>query len=143
MKTITNIILATLVFTSIACDQQPAKIHIREGIRSDDLGNNIVTRPISYAFSWLIGEGIEIDKAVMARNDSGFLELDIKGHNRSYSAKRFRYKITWLDKNGLTIETKTSTWLPASAMGKSPFSIKAVAPRKEAVDCTLDTKKWE
>ncbi|MBN1804433.1 MAG: YcfL family protein [Sedimentisphaerales bacterium] len=143
MKTITNILPAILLFTSIACNQQPAKIHIKEGIRSDDLGNNIVTRPISYAFSWLIGEGVEIDKAVMARNDEGFLELDINGHNRSYGTKRFKYKITWLDKDGLTIETKTSTWLPVSAAGKSAFSIKAVAPRKEAVEFTLDTKNWE
>jgi hypothetical protein len=51
MKVITNILLATLVFTFAACDQQPNKINIREGIRSDDLANNIVTRPVAYAFS--------------------------------------------------------------------------------------------
>ena len=143
MKTITNILLAAIVFTLAACDQQPAKIHIREGIRSDDLVNNIVTRPIVYAFSALIGEGIEIDKAVLGRNDSGFLELNINGHNRSVNTKRFKYKIEWLDKDGLMIQTKTSTWLPASATGKASFSIKAVAPRKEAVDFRMDTKKWE
>lgn len=143
MKTITNILLAAFVFTFIACDQQPAKMNIREGIRSDDLGNNIVTRPVVYAFSALIGEGIEIDEAILARNDTGYLELNINGHNRSYSTKRFRYKIEWLDANGLMIQTKTSTWLPASATGKSSFSLKAVAPRQEAVDFRMDTKKWE
>jgi uncharacterized protein YcfL len=122
MKTITNILLISIVFSFAACDQQPAKINIREGIRSDDLGNNIVTRPVVYAFSALIGEGIEIDEAVLGRNDTGYLELNINGHNRSYSTKRFRYKIEWLDKNGLMIQTKTSTWLPASATGKSSFS---------------------
>jgi len=143
MKTITNILLISLLFSFAACDQPPAKINIREGIRSDDLGNNIVTRPVVYAFSALIGEGIEIDEAVLGRNDTGYLELNINGHNRSYSTKRFRYKIEWLDKNGLMIQTKTSTWLPASATGKSAFSLKAVAPRKEAVDFRMDTKKWE
>ncbi|MHC4104942.1 MAG: DUF1425 domain-containing protein [Planctomycetota bacterium] len=143
MKTITNILLAALVFTFVACDQQPAQIHVREGIRSDDLGNNIVTRPVVQFFSALIGEGIEIDEAILARNDTGFLELNINGHNRSYNTKRFRYKIEWLDANGLMIQTKTSTWLPASAMGKSSFSLKAVAPREKAVDFRMDTKKWE
>jgi uncharacterized protein YcfL len=143
MKTITNILLVALVLSFAACDQQPSKIHIREGIRSDDLGNNIVTRPVVYAFSALIGEGIEIDEAILGRNDTGYLELNINGHNRSYSTKRFRYKIEWLDKNGLMIQTKTSTWLPASATGKSSFSLKAVAPRVEAVDFRMDTKKWE
>ena len=143
MKTITNILLVVLAFTFTACDQQPAQIHVREGIGSDDLVSNIVTRPVAYAFSALIGERIEIDNAVTMRNDAGFLELHINGHNRSYDTKRFRYRIEWLDANGLMIQTKTSTWLPQSAMGKSSFSLKAVAPRVEAVDFRMDTKKWE
>ncbi|HUU18665.1 MAG TPA: YcfL family protein [Sedimentisphaerales bacterium] len=143
MKTITNILLVALAFTFTACDQPAEKINIREGIRSDDLSSNIVTRPVAYAFSALIGEGIEIDEAILMNNDSGFLELNINGHNRSYNTKRFRYKIEWLDANGLMIQTKTSTWLPASATGKSSFSLKAVAPRVEAVDFRMDTKKWE
>ena len=143
MKTITNILLLFLAFTLTACDQQPAKIHVREGIKSDDLASNIVTSPVAHAFSALIGEGIEIDEAILAKNDTGFLELNINGHNRSYNTKRFRYKIEWLDANGLMIQTKTSTWLPASATGKSSFSLKAVAPRVEAVNFRMDTKKWE
>jgi uncharacterized protein YcfL len=143
MKIIINILLLVLAFTLTACDQQPAKIHVREGIRSDNLASNIVTRPVAYAFSALIGEGIEIDDAILMKNDSGFLELNINGHNRSYNTKRFRYRVEWLDANGLMIQTKTSTWLPASAMGKSSFSLKAVAPRVEAVDFRMDTKKWE
>ena len=143
MKAITNILLVALAFTFTACDQPTEKIHIREEIRSDDLASNIVTRPVAYAFSALIGEGIEIDEAILMNNDSGFLELNINGHNRSYNTKRFRYKIEWLDANGLMIQTKTSTWLPQSAMGKSSFSLKAVAPRVEAVDFRMDTKKWE
>ncbi|MFH1883270.1 MAG: YcfL family protein [Planctomycetota bacterium] len=143
MKTITNILLVALAFTFTACDQPTEKIHIREGIGSDDLASNIVTRPVAYAFSALIGEGIEIDEAILMNNDSGFLELNINGHNRSYNTKRFRYKIEWLDANGLMIQTKTSTWLPGSATGKSSFSLKAVAPRVEAVDFRMDTKKWE
>jgi len=143
MKAITNILLVALAFTFTACDQPTEKIHIREEIRSDDLASNIVTRPVAYAFSALIGEGIEIDEAILMNNDSGFLELNINGHNRSYNTKRFRYKIEWLDANGLMIQTKTSTWLPASATGKSSFSLKAVAPRVEAVDFRMDTRKWE
>lgn len=143
MKTITNILLVALAFTFTACDQQPAQIHVREGIGSDTLGSNIVTRPVAHFFSALIGEGIEIDEAILARNDTGFLELNINGHNRSYNTRRFRYRIEWLDANGLMIQTKTSTWLPASATGKSSFSLKAVAPRVEAVQFRMDTKKWE
>ena len=142
MKVIKLLLLLTaLVITG--CKSQDSRIHLREGVKSDSLVNNIVTRPVAAAFSALIGEGLEIDQAITKRSEAGFLELYIDGHNRSYSTRRFRYRVEWLDESGMKIETKTSVWLPASAMGKSPFSLKVVAPRVEAVNFRMDTKKWE
>ncbi len=120
-----------------------SQIHVREGVGSDTLGSNIVTKPVAHAFSALMGEGIEVTEAVTRRNDAGFLELFITGLNESYNTKRFRYRVEWLDADGLLIETKTTTWLPMSAMGKSSFRFKAVAPRTNAVDFRMDTRKWE
>lgn len=144
MKTITNILLFVIAVVIIGCfEQHDSRIHLREDIRSDSLADNIVTRPVAYVFSALIGEGIEITEAITRRNDAGLLELHVNGHNRSYQTRRFRYRVEWLDEDGLLIQSKTSVWLPASAMGKSPFSLKAVAPRPEAVNFRMDTKKWE
>jgi len=98
---------------------------------------------VAHAFSALVGDGIEITQAVTRRNDAGMLELQVDGYNSSYKTKRFRYRVEWLDEQGMLIQTKTSVWLPASAMGKSPFSLKAVAPRTEAVNFRMDTRKWE
>ena len=144
MKTITNILLLVVAVVITGCnEQQDSRIHLREGVRSDSLAGNIVTRPVAHAFSALIGEGIEITEAVTKRNDAGFLELHVNGHNRSFQTKRFRYRVEWLDEDGLLIQTKTSVWLRTSAMGKSPFSFKVVAPTPEAVNFRMDTKKWE
>ncbi len=133
-----------LIVIGSGCQKQgDSRIHVREGIASDTLGSNIVTRPVVQAFSDLIGEGIGVTQAVTRRNDAGFLELYINGHNKSYRTKRFRYRVEWLDADGLIIETKTSVWLPMSAMGDSPFSFKVVAPRTNAVDFRMDTRKWE
>ena len=144
MKTITNILLFAAVLALISCNEQrDSRIHLREEIRSDTLGDNIVTRPVAHAFSALIGEGIEITQAVTRRNRAGFLELHINGFNRSQFTKKFKYRVEWLDENGLLIQSKTSVWLPASAMGKSPFSLKAVAPTPKAVNFRMDTRKWE
>ena len=142
MKTITNIMLFVIAVMITGCHEHDSRIHLREAVGSDSLIDNIVTRPVAYAFSALIGEGIEITEAVMKRNDAGFLELHVNGFNRSYKTRRFRYRVEWLDENGLLIQTKTSVWLPMSAMGKSPFSFKVVAPRPEAVNFRMDTKKW-
>ena len=143
MKKLGFVLIALIVFSSGCQKQNDSRIHVREGVASDTLGSNIVTRPVVHAFSDLIGEGIEVTQAVTRRNDAGFLELYVNGHNKSYKTKRFRYRVEWLDADGLIIETKTSVWLPRSAMGDSPFSIKAVAPRVQAVDFRMDTRKWE
>ncbi|MFH1718365.1 MAG: YcfL family protein [Planctomycetota bacterium] len=136
-------LLMLMVLASGCYKPKDDRIHVREGIRSDSLDNNIVTRPVAHAFSGLIGEGLEITEAVTRKNDAGFLELYVSGLNTSYNTKRFRYRVEWLDTDGLIVGTKTSTWLPMSAMGKSPFSFKVVAPRTNAVNFRMDTRKWE
>ncbi len=143
MKKLEFVLIVLIVFASGCQKQNDSRIHVREGVASDTLGSNIVTRPVVHAFSALIGEGIEVTQAVTRRNDAGFLELYVNGHNKSFGTKRFRYRVEWLDEDGLMIETKTSVWLPFSAMGKSPFTIKAVAPRPQAVNFRMDTRKWE
>ncbi len=143
MKTITNILLLAAALVLISCNEQPQQIHLRTEVRSDDLGNNIVTRPVAFAFSALIGEGIEVTQAVTKRNDAGLLELYVNGFNRSQFTKKFQYRVEWLDQDGQVIQTKTSVWQRMSAMGKSPFSFKVVAPRPEAVNFRMDTRKWD
>ena len=143
MKTITNILLFGIAVMITGCHEHDSRIHLRSEVKSDSLIDNIVTRPVAYAFSALIGEGIEITEAVTRRNNAGFLELHVNGYNRSYQTRRFKYRVEWLDEDGLLIQTKTSVWLRTSAMGKSPFSFKVVAPTPKAVNFRMDTKKWE
>lgn len=143
MKQIGFILIVWTLLISGCSRQNDSRIHVREGVGSDTLGSNIVTRPVAHAFSALIGERIEVTEAVTRRNDAGFLELYVSGVNKSYDTKRFRYRVEWLDADGLLIETKTSTWLPMSATGKAPFSFKVTAPRTNAVDFRMDTRKWE
>jgi len=137
-------LLMVLVFAGVSCyEPYDERIHVREKIRSDSLGSNIVTRPVAHAFSALVGEGLEIKRAVTRRNNAGTLELHVEGYNHSFNTKRFRYRVEWLDSDGLLVSTKTSVWLRMSAMGKSPFSFKVVSPRPEAVNFRMDTRKWE
>jgi uncharacterized protein YcfL len=114
---------------------------MQEGVASDNLGSNIVTRPVVHAFSALIGEGIEVKQAVKMVNQDGFMVLEVSGYNRSFDRRVFEYKVEWLDSAGMVIDSTTSKWMQTSAMGKSPFTIKAVAPRKNAVDFRMNTRK--
>lgn len=144
MKIITNMVFLLMVFAVFGCHERTdPRIHLGQGVKSDSLADNIVTRPVVDAFSALTGQGIEIDQAITRRNEAGFLELHVNGYNRSRKTRPFRYKVEWLDESGVVIETKTSVWLPTSAAAQSPFSIKAVAPRTEAVNFRMNTRKWE
>ena len=143
MKKLGFVLIGLIVFSSGCYKHNEPRVILREDVGSDTAASNIVTEPIQRAFSALIGEGIEITNAVTRRNDAGFIELYVNGRNASYNTKRFRYKVEWLDADGIMIETKTSVWLQYSAMGKSPFTIKAVAPRPQAVNFGMDTRTWE
>ena len=140
------ILCVMLMLFGVGCGPKSSddRVHMLSGLSGDSLGNNIITKPIRGVFEWLTGAGIVIDNAIMNRdNNAGLLQIFITGHNKSSKTKRFRYKVEWLDADGLVIETRTSVWQPMSAMGKSGFQIKSVAPRAEAVNFRMDTRKWE
>jgi len=140
------ILCVTLMLFGVGCGPKSAdqRVHVRSGLSGSSLGNNIVTKPIRGVFEWLAGAGIVVDEAVMNRNNgAGLPQLFITGHNTSSKTKRFRYKVEWLDADGLVIGTRASVWQPMSAMGKSGFQIKSVSPRPEAVNFRMDTRKWE
>ncbi|MFA5251356.1 MAG: YcfL family protein [Phycisphaerae bacterium] len=144
MKTITTILLFAVALAFASCNEPPgSKIHLRADVKNDDLVDNIVTRPVAYAFSALINEGIAVDQAVLRRTKGGVLELNVNGHNNSQFTRKFQYRVEWLDQDGVLIQTKTSVWQRMSAMGKSTFSFKVVAPKPEAVNFRMDTRKWE
>jgi hypothetical protein len=141
MRLAISILLLGVAVGMWGCRQEDKRINMAADVKSDNLLVNIVTKPVIYAFSWVIGEGVEIDRAVTYVNKDGFLQLDIAGHNRAFNTIRFEYKVEWLDKDGIVIDTTTSKWLTWSAAARAPFAMKAVAPRTTAVDFRMNTRK--
>lgn len=142
MKTITNILLFVIAVIAIGCSEPcDSRINMGNEVQSDNLVSNYVTRPIGAAVSALMGEGIDIKDVKMFRNESGFLEVHIYGYNRVVGTKRFEYKVDWIDCQGLLIDSKASTWLPMSALGKSSVTFNAVATSPDAVDFRVNTRK--
>jgi uncharacterized protein YcfL len=140
MRLALNILLLGVAVGLLGC-QEDKRINMAADVKSDNALVNIVTKPVIHAFSWVIGEGVEIDRAVTYVNKDGFLQLEIAGHNRAFNPIRFEYKVEWLDKDGIVVDTTTSKWLQTSAAAKAPFAIKAVAPRTTAVDFRMNTRK--
>ena len=141
MRLMLYTLLCLIAMSSLACQPQEKGVMLQEGVGSDTLVSNIVTKPVLYAFSVLIGEQIEVKQAVTFVNKDGFMQLDVSGYNKSFDTKRFEYKVEWLDKNGMVIDSATNKWMMTSAAGRSPFTIKAVAPRTDAVDFRMNTRK--
>lgn len=136
------VVVIGMVFLA-GCASQPSdpRINMGKGVGGDTAGDNILMRPFGMVISALLGEGIEITDVIEARTPEGFLDVQMRGYNKAYGAKRFEYRVEWLDAAGMTIPTKTSVWIPVSAIGKSEVSFRFIAPRKEAVDFRLNTRK--
>ena len=142
MKTILKILLIVIAVALVGCYKATdERVNVRPGIRSGDLGTNTITRPFKTALSALVGEGIEIKDVKLFKNEAGFLEVQVTGYNAAMYTKRFEYKVEWLDANGIVLETKTSTWLPVSVTAKAVFAFKAVAPRRQAENFRVITRK--
>ncbi|MGD0571722.1 MAG: YcfL family protein [Sedimentisphaerales bacterium] len=141
MRLMLNTLLLVVAVALWGCQQEDKRVTMAEDVKSDNLAVNIVTKPVIHAFSWVTGEGVEIDKAVTYVNKDGFLQLEISGHNRAFNPIVFEYKVEWLDKAGMVVDTTTSKWLQTSAAAKAQFAIKAVAPRTTAVDFRMNTRK--
>lgn len=118
-----------------------SRVNLSTNVGSDNLESNIITRPIFAAFSWLIGEGIDLTDVKVVRNADGFQEIQVKGYNRAFSTKRFDYRIEWFDANGMIVPSKTTVWQPMSVPSKSDFAIISIAPNKEVSDFKMNTRK--
>ncbi|MGA2915805.1 MAG: YcfL family protein [Sedimentisphaerales bacterium] len=122
-------------------ETKDSRVNLDTGVKSDNLVNNALTRPVYGAFSLLIGEGIDLKDVKVFTNDAGFMEVQVTGYNRAVYTKRFDYKIDWLDKNGVAVDSKASVWMPVSAKSRTTFRFKAVAPSKDVVDFRMNTRK--
>ncbi len=140
-----GLMLIAIMLLVLGCNsnKQDSRIKLQEGVASDTLASNIVTKPIAHIYSAITGERIEFTNAVTRRNNSDILELQVEFYNRSYNTERFQYKVEWLDANGFQINSKASVWLPMSVAGKSNGTITATAPNASAVDFKMNTRDQE
>ena len=136
-----------IAFAILVCGcgqkQQDSRIKLQEGVASDTLGSNIITKPLAHVYSAITGERIEFTNATLRRNSGNILELQVEFYNRSYNTERFQYKVEWLDSDGLVINSSTNVWLPKSVASKSTETIFAAAPSEKAVDFRMNTRDQE
>ena len=132
--------IVVLVLGGCSSKKSDERINMGKGVGSHTLTDNIITRPFAYVISALLGEGVEITEVIEAKTPEGYLDVQMKGYNKAHGIKRFDYRVEWLDSNGMVIPTKTSVWIPVSAMGKSEVTFRFISPRKEAVDFRINTR---
>jgi uncharacterized protein YcfL len=130
-----------LIILSAGCYQQhDPSVKLQSNVRSDSLDNNIITRPIGAAVSFLIGQNIKVENVKEARTPEGFLQVQVSGRNESAFKKRFEYRTEWLDANGMIIDSIMSKWMTVSVPGNSEFSFKVIAPNPQATDYRINTR---
>ena len=94
MRLMLNILLLGVAVGLWGCQQEDKRINMAADVKSDNLAVNIVTKPVIYAFSWITGEGLEIDKAVTYINPAFSANVDatktyvVKLRNTSADSQR-------------------------------------------------------
>ena len=146
MKKLSAMLIVTM-FLLIGCGgekKQDSRVKLQEGVASDTLGSNIITKPLAHIYNDITGQRIEFTDAKLRRNNAGILELQVEFYNKSHNTERFQYKIEWIDADGFTINSKTNIWNNMSVAGKSNGVIPpAFAPNASAVDFKMNTRDQE
>jgi uncharacterized protein YcfL len=144
MKKLVIMLIAIMVL-AFGCGpkKKDSRIKVQEGVASDTLASNVITKPLAHVYSAITGERIEFTNATLRRNSGNILELQVEFYNRSYNTERFQYKIEWLDADGLVLNSSTNVWLPKSVASKSKETIFAAAPSEKAVDFKMNTRNQE
>ena len=137
------LIVMLILLPGCGKEQQDSRIKVQEGVASDTLGSNIITKPVMHAFSALVGDRIEVTNAAMRRNMSDILELQVEFYNKSYNTERFEYTVEWYDADGFKIKSNTDNWTKKAVAGKSNGRITAIAPNPNAVDFKMNTRNQE
>ena len=143
MKAAVGCALAVIGLAMLGCGRpsQDPRVHVAGGVGSDTAADNIILRPLGQAFSALLGEGIEVYETTLRRTPEGFLEVQVRGYNRAHHLRRFDYRVEWQDADGMVIPSKTAVWQHKSVQPKSNFTIRSIAPRTDAVDFRMNTRK--
>ena len=139
--TITAILLAGSMLSGCGSHTHDSRVNLADTVGSDHLGSNIITRPAGQIFSAVVGEGIVIQNVTQRVTPQGFLEVQVQGLNQSHGIRRFDYTVEWLDAGGMVIPAKTTVWQRISVQPKSTFAFRTIAPRTEAVDFRINTRR--
>jgi uncharacterized protein YcfL len=134
-------VVLSVMVCMVGCYQQhDPNVKLQSEVRSDSLDNNIITRPIGAAVSFLIGQNIKVENVKEARTAEGFLQVQVSGRNESAFKKVFEYRTEWMDANGMIIDSIMSKWMTMSVPGNSDFSFKVIAPNPNAADYRINTR---
>lgn len=81
-----------------------------------------------------LGSALYITDVKCAKGESNHYVFQANAVNNTRSVLQLKYKVVWLDANGLEIPTVLSTWQPFSIAPKDIAGLRAVAPVPEAAD---------
>ena len=89
-----------------------------------------------------IKSDISIEKiSKRVNSDSGLLELQIMGDNKSRDYMKLRYRVVWFDKDGFEIKSISENWTEFPVYKNANFTINVIAPNKKAADYRLFISK--
>ncbi|MEI7436483.1 MAG: YcfL family protein [bacterium] len=102
------------------------------GITVESYQKNSITVNSKILRGWLTVTEVTANRGV-----NELLSAQVTAQNVTQKDCQFEYRFEWLDKNGMTINTLMTTWVPLSVSAMEMARMRAVAPSKAAEDFVL------
>lgn len=84
---------------------------------------------------------IVVEKIDTRISESGLMELQVMGDNKTQEYMKLRYRVVWFDKDGFEIKSLSQNWTELPVYKNANFTINAVAPSPKAADYRLFINK--
>lgn len=80
-----------------------------------------------------VEDDFKIESSIKANNENGMPIVQVILKNKEDEVKEVGYKLTWLTKDGIIVDTILSSWVYVKVDANKELVVKIVAPNKEAV----------
>ena len=88
-----------------------------------------------------IQKEISVEKISTRVSESGLMELQVMGDNKSSEYMKLRYRVVWFDKDGFEIKSLSANWTELPVYKNANFTINAIAPSPKVADYRLFINK--
>lgn len=86
---------------------------------------------------YTLAKSLAIVSVYQTTVSGNLLKIQVQVENLSSRTNNLRYRIQWIDRDGMVVDSPLDVWKPLTLQGRERSSVSGVAPTPAAVDFTI------